>query len=945
MGKVHYGAFLTKKYGKLFQTQTMFKLSFTTLILFFLVTAVTAQRNGEAQGILLNNAGEPLPFATATIYKSADTSLIDYVLTEDDGSFSFRRLPLGEQMRIIISFLGYEPVREDFELTADQPSKDFGTIQMVTSSQTIDEILVLAERPPIMMKDDTLEFNAGAFLTRDGATVEDLIKKLPGVVVDNQGNVTANGRAVTKVQVDGKDFFGGDPRIALRNLTSDMISSVQITDDREEDPQRLLADDEVSQIINLKLKKDAKIKAFGKVYAGAGTTDRFETGGIVNSFRENYQFSVVGYYNNLSRTNLSMNEVLSLGSFETRSRGWRGGGGIDGISFGSEGAGFPTSLLGGANLNATYGGAKMNLQYFYSNNTLEFGSKTFKQQTIRPDSVFYYNSESEGESESQGHNITGGLRWEIDTLTQLNLNISLNKSDGERPSINEESSAFNDRDNLIQNFFTREDPYSTNMGMNARVYFNRKLNDAGRNISFRSSFSKSKSDGELLSNFERTYFLTPMDSLAFLDQLRNEFTNNQSFEVDLRYTEPIGENWFVDLSLEYEPSSRFNDVETKQQFVQDNVWTIVDNLTSSLQRDQKETEVGGSIRYQKEKVQISLDLDFNFLNYNNQFGDEIPDFKENYKFFNPRFRVVLDGWRLFYRYDYDTPNISQLQPIANNTNPLYIYEGNPDLKPIRSHSVWISKYSYARVWKYRLFLGGDYRNDNIINTSRVDGSGVTFTQPINYAADAYNIRGGTGINRTFELENQKISVDLDVNGNIGTGPFIINGQEGVSHYSNVGGGLTINYNYNDVIDFSPRYSLNLNRNTYTEVDYRDVNIFNHRASADFTLYLPWNFEIQNDLTYQYIPQTTPGFRKTSFIWHAAINKKILPSKKLTLRLSAYDILDQNIDFYRYVNFNNIVDGQRKSLSQYLLMSVIYDFRDTGGGRGQGVPGGPGGRGR
>ena len=355
----------------------MFRHTITTLILSLLVTSLFAQRNGEVEGILQDNTGEPLPFATATIYKAADTALVDYVLTEDDGSFNFDKLPLDEPMRIIISFLGYEPVREDFELTSAQPAVDYGTIQMVTSSQTLDEILVQAERPPIIMKDDTLEFNAGSFMTRDGATVEDLVKKLPGVVVDNQGNVTANGRAVTKVQVDGKDFFGGDPRIALRNLTSDMISSVQITDDREEDPQRLLADDEVDQIINLKLKKDAKIKAFGKLYGGAGTSERFESGGIVNSFREKYQFSVVGYYNNLSKTNLSMDEVLSLGSFEARRRSWRGGGGIDGIQFGSEGAGYPTSLLGGANLNATYGGAKVSLQYFYSNNSLEFGCQTF----------------------------------------------------------------------------------------------------------------------------------------------------------------------------------------------------------------------------------------------------------------------------------------------------------------------------------------------------------------------------------------------------------------------------------------------------------------------------------------------------------------------------------------------------------------------------------------
>ena len=914
-------------------------LFFLTLFISISFT-MTAQNNGEVTGTLLGGEEEPLSFATVSVYTSLDTALIDYVLSEDDGSFHIKKLPVDKTLRIIVSYLGYEPVREDFQLNGNNPKKEFGTIQMQSTSQTIEQILVQAERPPIMMNNDTLEFNAGSFATRDGATVEDLVKKLPGVVVDNQGNITANGRAVTKVQVDGKDFFGGDPRIALRNLTSDMISKVQITDDREEDPQQLLAEDEVDQVINLKLKKNAKIKAFGKAYAGGGTRDRFEAGGIVNSFRDTFQLSLVGYYNNLSKTNLSMDEILSLGSFETRRRGWWGGGGIDGIQFGAEGAGFPKSLLGGANANATFGGAKLSLQYFYSNNKLDFGSETFREQTIRPDSVFFYDSENEGNSSNQGHNVRGGLRWEIDTMTRLNFNVSLTYGEGERPSFNTESSAFNNEDNILQSFTTREDPRSSNLGFNSRVYFNKKINKAGRNVSFRASFDKNKNDQDLLSNFERTYFQNAIDSIIYFDQLRTEFTDNQSFEVDVRYTEPIAENWFVDIEAEYEPGSRINNIETRQQNLVNPNWTTIDDLSNDFRRDEHEGEIGTGIRYQKEKVQLNLSLDYDFLHYINRFGEEIPEFKEDYRFFSPRLRIVLDGWRLYYRYDYDTPDINQLHPITNNTNPLYIRQGNPDLTPIRSHGMYLSKFSYSRKWKYRFYMGGDYRNDNIINTSRVDASGVTYTRPVNFEGTSYRVRGGSGINRTFEMDKQKLSVDFDLNVNIGSGPFFINGQEGISNNTGLGGGLSINYNYNDIIDFAPKYSLDYNRNTYEKVDYRDVNIFNHRVSGDFTMYLPWDMEFQNDLTYRYIPQTTPGFRKSSVIWHAALNKKLLASKKVTLRLSAYDILDQNIDFYRYVNFNSVVDGQRKTLSRYLMLSVIYDFRNKNkggkrGGRGRG----------
>src|SRR5699024_1183151 len=233
----------------------MMKLFTALFFLLFSLPILQAQKEGQISGILIGDQKEPLAFATVTIYQAADTVLIDYVLSKEDGTFSLRRLPVEVPLRMIVSYLGYEPLREEFTISAESPLKAFGKLEMNPSSQTLEEILVLAERPPVVMKNDTLEFNASSFTMRDGSSVEDLVKKLPGVVVDNAGNVTANGRPVTKVRVDGKDFFGGDPRIALRNLTSDMISKVQITDDREEDPQRLLADDQVSQVINLKLKK------------------------------------------------------------------------------------------------------------------------------------------------------------------------------------------------------------------------------------------------------------------------------------------------------------------------------------------------------------------------------------------------------------------------------------------------------------------------------------------------------------------------------------------------------------------------------------------------------------------------------------------------------------------------------------------------------------------
>lgn len=908
-------------------------------ILFLLSsTVIFSQNSGEIAGKLTGVRDEPLPFATVAVYRAVDTSVVDYVLTEDNGSFRIKKLPLDDSLRVIISFLGYEPVKEDFVLKSDQKLKEFHLIKMIPTSQTLDEILVRAERPPVTMHNDTLEFNASSFSTRDGATVEDLVKKLPGVVVDNEGNITANGRPVTKVRVDGKDFFGGDPRIALRNLTSDMISKVQITDDREEDPQHLKADDEVSQVINLKLKENAKIQAFGKTYAGKGTNDRFEVGGIVNNFDDTLQLSFVGYYNNLTETNLSMHEMLSLGSFKTDNYYYsQSGVVVNGLQAGGSRTGLPLSLFGGANANATFGGAKFNLQYFYSDYKQEFGTQTFKETTIRLDSVFFYNSDNEGKSTSQGHNVTGGLRWEIDTMTQLNVNVGLTYARGTRPSTNTETSAFNEEANILQDFITDEDPHSSNVNLTSRFYFNKKLNKKGRNIGMTSSFNKTNEDHDLLSSFQRVYFPNAIDSVVYFDQLRTKYENNQNFSVNVKYTEPLIKNTFLDLSAKYEPSIRNNDIETQQQYPMDPDWNIIDDLSNDFERKENKVGLSAGLRYQKDKVQVNFDINYDDLNNSNYFNEEYASFDEKYQFLSPSLKVNLDGWRFTYRYSYDTPDIGQLHPITDNTNPLYIRQGNPDLKPVREHDFFISKYAYSGKWKYRLYLSSNFREESIIYTSDLDANGVTYSRPVNFKETTYDLYGGPGVNRTFEMENQKITINFDLWTNLQVNPFFINGQEGVSRGMWTGASTSFNYNLHDVLDFSPRYRFGYNKTKYDKVDYRDVTTFSHYLSGNLTVHLPWDMEFQNDITYQYQPNTAPGFRKSSTMWNAALNKKILPSKKLTIRLSAYDLLDQNINFYRYVRFNTIYDVQQKRLTRYLMLSLIYDFRKSGGGSRGGPP--------
>src|ERR1043165_9643397 len=272
----------------------MKKTFLLTLAACILSTLIWSQ--GTLKGKITDSStSKPLGLATITVFKEVDTAIITYRLSTPDGEFKVPGLPFDINCRVVISYSGYDVFRKEFTITNTQSTLDLGTIPLVTVSKTLDEVLVIAERPPVIIKKDTIEFNASAFKTLPNALVEDLLKKLPGVQVDRDGNITVNGKPVNRILVDGKTFFGDDPKMATRNLPANVIDKIQVTDDKEELMRN--GDDNlnnVGKVINITLKKGVKKGWFGKLYAGKGTGDLYEAGGIANIFRDTLQLSFLG---------------------------------------------------------------------------------------------------------------------------------------------------------------------------------------------------------------------------------------------------------------------------------------------------------------------------------------------------------------------------------------------------------------------------------------------------------------------------------------------------------------------------------------------------------------------------------------------------------------------------------------------------------------------------
>ncbi|MBC7720967.1 MAG: carboxypeptidase regulatory-like domain-containing protein, partial [Pedobacter sp.] len=422
------------------------------LIALFLYVFTVAQSGTISGKITDTSFKKTMPLATVTVFKAADTSIVTYRLSNEKGEFKITNLPLDLPLRFMVSFSGYEAYRKDFTLSATKNTLVFDSVTLKSTFKQLDEVMVISERPPVIIKQDTIEFNASAFKTLPNALVEDLLKKLPGVQVDADGNITVNGKAVNRILVDGKTFFGEDPKMASKNLPANIIDKVQVVDDKEQMQRN--GDDNmnnVGKVVNITLKKGVKKGWFGKVYAGGGTENVYEAGGIANVFRDTLQVSILGYANNLNRPGFGYSDLTQAGGFQrnssltgsssTNTSNSSSGGSsitINGVNFGgTRGGGVATSKGAGFNLNhAPSAKQSFFAQYFYGN-VLVDRLKTTETSQYNADTIIKNNTILNSDIINNSHNIGIGAKLKPDSVTTFvaSANYTIGLSDENRNSL------------------------------------------------------------------------------------------------------------------------------------------------------------------------------------------------------------------------------------------------------------------------------------------------------------------------------------------------------------------------------------------------------------------------------------------------------------------------------------------------------------------------------
>lgn len=908
------------------------------LLLIYAGTRAVAQ--GTIQGKLVDSAARtPLSLATVTVFKEKDTSLVTYRLSNAEGVFKVTGLPLHTPLLVVISYSGYEAFRKSFSLE-NEMAVNMDTIGLAPSSKSLDEVLVIAERPPVMVRNDTIEFNASSFKTLPTSLVEDLLKKLPGVEVDREGNIMANGRNVNRILVDGKSFFGNDPKMATKNLPANIIDKIQLTDDKDELARK--TDDNltnVGQVINLTLKKGVKKGWFGKIYAGAGNNNRYEAGGIANIFRDTLQLSLLAFSNNVNRSGFSMSDVQSMGGFDRsgynsmmiRSSGGQTGFEINGISFGGLDAGVSKTTGAGFNLNhAPNQNKSFFLQYFYGKNENNMVRKNNTLQFLN-DTTVNTLTHTNSRRNANKHNLGAGYNVRPDSVTRINFDISYVYSGNNNNSASTIAVTNNKAGNVStgagNQFIT-----SGSKEYNHSFYITRNSRSKkSRSINFDHSLNYTSNLNQHISETAYEYFY-PLLSEQELDQLRNQNYPVLNIRTGVSLSEPLSKN----IVLRWRTNHSY--IKEKQSLavygkdgVNDTYNRYFPEQSSGFDRRQNNFSSRLSLAIKLKQLTITPGVTADWLGVRSAFQNVGGTFRQNLFNLLPALSLNWKQVSVQYSQSVSLPSVQYLTPVADSTNPFYIVYGNPNLQPLKSHNLYINNFNYfaASGVNFNVYVNGSINNKDVVMKRTVQPNGVQTVVPVNADGSVY-FQSGVSFGKQFKKNPKFIySFRLSPFISIDKKKLIVNEIASTATNVRFSPRITLGFNWNDIIELNPAYSFSISRTAYSDAFFNNIKTVIHTADGELIVRWPKKLVWETNLLYSYTNQAAPGLPRENVLWNAAVTLLMLKGDVGMLKFTVFDILNRNTGLSRFTRENQIIDEQTNVLHRFAELSFTYNIRNMG----------------
>jgi len=923
------------------------KQLFVLLTLIFVFTDVMSQNTGSIKGKLIDTvAKQPLKDASVTLLDAKDSTLELFGLAKQDGSFLLENVAMGEFI-LQIRFQGYESISQKINLQKTNFQIDLGLVYLKMAANDLGNVTVT--QSPISIKKDTVEFNTAAFKTKPNAVMEDVLKKLPGVQVDKDGNVKAQGEQVQRILVDGKRFFGDDPKLATKNLPPDMIDKIQVFDALS-DQSAFTGIDDGNRIktINFTTKKDKRKGYFGRgvVGAGSGSGDAVLDNNLnISHFNGDMQLTLTAQTNNVNKQNFSVQDMLgALGS--------GGGGNRGGVSF-SSGSGLLGTGSGGGIVNTWAAGlnykdawskkTQISGSYFLNDQTTNRDQNSYTQNLIpgNPDSSIYNAAKLNSVTHNQNHRINFNYEQQFDSSNSLIIrpNIGFQHTDAETNQITSSTKG-------VTKFLNNSTAASNrlNDGYNATVEatFRHKFPKKGRTYSIAFNPGVSKNDGVTNNYSINNYFNSATPFADTINQKGITSRDANNFNATLSYTEPIGKSQIIEINYNYQSNINNSGTKTSAFNPLTNQYDkVVANLTNEFENTFDANRVTLNYRVQKSKYNFSIGSGLQGGSLISKNITKDSSISQRFVNFFPTMNFRYDftktkNLRIFYNGRTGQPSASQLQPVVDNSNPLNIRVGNPDLKQQFIHSFRMMYNSFDMFSQRLIFatISGSVTEHDIQNSTIFLPNGSQITKPVNLNG-TYNVNGY--FNYGFPLKKPKSNINLSLNIGLNQSQTLVNNQSNYTKNTNTGfnASWTTNLKKNFDMNFSSNSSFSFAR--YSLQPQQNGDYFTQTFSAEPTYYTNSGWVLSSDFNYVKNTGRADGFNTAVPLWNASIAKQIFKKKQGEIKFYVFDLLNQNISVSRNITGNTIQDVSTKVLTRYFMLSFTYNLRKFGAGNQQSNP--------
>jgi hypothetical protein len=916
------------------------------LALIFIAQMAFAQTASLKGSVVDNTDHKNLQNTVISLMRVKDSVLVKFARADKAGNFSIPNIKEGEYIVMVTHpYLG-----DYFDRTEIKPNiaTDLGKIIMIPKSKLLAEVIIRSGSP-IRIKGDTTVYTADSFKVREGANVEELLRRLPGIQVDKDGKITAMGEKVTKVLVDGEEFFGSDPGIATKNLRADIVKEVEVFDKKSDQAEFTGIDDGVKdKTINLKLKDDKKKGYFGKVELGGGLKDKYDNSVMLNAFKGKRKIAGYGIMSNTGQTNLDWQDATNYGGgMEGMETGINDDGGMF-ISINNNGddnygggrKGIPRNWNGGFHYSNKFNNNKQSVNggYKFSKVNAPGVTSTFSK-TFLPDTSWSTNSVSNNYNSTIKHAFNFTMETTIDSnntlkwTTRANENKTLSRS-------NYYTESFADNLDSINNSRRSSNNDGTNDAITTTLLWRHKFKKLSRTLSINTdlNWNRSKNDGLLysLNNYYRNGLIDDRDTL---DQQNIRNNEGKSVAAKIAYTEPLLKDMYLEFSYAFSYNANSNERITNENDGSGKYTDRIDSLSNSFEFNRLVNTPGLNFRVNKKKYTYSFGSSVAFSDFLQRNVTDNEEYNYNYTNFFPRASFTYkmkpsENIRFNYNGSTQAPTLEQLQPIRVNTDPLNIYIGNPILDQAFRHSFNIN-YSSWNALKERNMWGGlsfNMTQNAFTQLSTIDSVGRRIYQTVNVDG-IYNVNlyGDYG----FKIPDTKWRLGIGPNANINRNvDFVRDGKTNATVKNKTdtrsyGLRLNVSQYEKDKYNFHIGPNFTWNESNASVNSSANAKYWQIAGWAGGTVTLPKKFEIGTNMNYQ-MRKKDPRFPANNnyATWDANLVKRVLKNE-LEFKLSVFDILNQSRGYNRSFSSYSFTETYYNTLTRYWLFTITWNISKNG----------------